>query len=207
MKRKESPELIHGAALKIFSRFGFKKTTMEDIADELGMTKGNLYLYAKNKKALYRDMISWALKRWQNRVAKAVTLETDPRKKFEVLCLKAIDYLSQDKALHRLLVDDPSIFPMFPENDPFESINQDSVAMIQTILTQGIDENQFRPVNTDQVAQVLFLIYKVFIIQTYIKGRQTHIHEMLSETIGLMTHGLFLPADSQSGSQKKGEPL
>jgi len=191
----EQKQKIISAATRLFSRFGLEKTTMEDIADELGMTKGNLYLYAKNKKALYRDMVSWALKRWQNRVAKAVTMETDPRKKFEVLCFRAIDYLSQDKALHRLLVDDPSIFPMFPENDPFDSINQDSITMIQTILTQGVQEKQFRPVNTDQVAQVMFLIYKVFIIQTYIKGSQTHIHEMLSETIDLMTHGLFLPAD------------
>ncbi|WDP85554.1 MAG: TetR/AcrR family transcriptional regulator [Desulfobacter sp.] len=196
MKKKEDTKQIYKAALSVFSRYGFKKTTMDDVAGKLGMTKGNLYLYAKNKKALYIDMISWALKRWQSKVAKAVGNEKEIRQKFETLCQKAVDYLSEDKELHRILVNDPGIFPMFPDQDPFESINKKSVAMIRSILDQGIAAKVFRPVDTDQISQVIFLIYKVFIIQTYIKGQKVHIHKMLSETIGLMTHGLFLTAEN-----------
>ena len=197
MRKKEDPQRIYAAALDRFSRFGFKKTTMEDIAQALNMTKGNLYRYAAGKQALYHDMISWALKRWQSRVAQAVERAQGPRKKFTVMCRKAVDYLSEDRELHRVLVNDPSIFPMFPDTDPFEAINSDSVAMIQKILDEGIQKGDFRNVDTPQVSQVIFLIYKVFIIQAYIRGKAPHIQTMLAETVTLMTQGLFLPAENQ----------
>ncbi len=193
MKKREDSQIIYKAALSVFSRFGYKKTTMEDIAGELGMTKGNLYLYARNKKSLYRDTISWGLRRWQSRVALAVEKENDLRLKFEVLCHKAIDYLSRDRELHRLMAKDPGIFPMFPDKDPFESINLDSIAMIRDILEQGIREKAFRTVDTHQISQVIFLIYKVFIIEAYIRGKEEEYNQMLSETLGLMTQGLFIP--------------
>lgn len=198
MRQKEDPERLYAAALTVFSQFGFKKTTMEDVAQSLDMTKGNLYRYAANKQALYHDMIAWALRRWQARVAQAVDRATGPKEKFTVMCDKAVDYLSQDRELHRILVSDPAIFPMFPDNDPFEAINQDSVAMIRNILDQGIARGEFRSVDTEQTAHVIFLIYKVFIIQAYIRGKAPHIKQMLAETVTLMTQGLFLPAEPPS---------
>jgi hypothetical protein len=39
------------------------------------------------------------------------------------MCRKAVDYLAQDDDLRRLLVRDPDIFPMFPQNDPFADVN------------------------------------------------------------------------------------
>ena len=50
MRKKEKQEAIYEAALRVFARYGFRKTTVEDIARELGMTKGNLYLYARDKR-------------------------------------------------------------------------------------------------------------------------------------------------------------
>ena len=196
MKKKENPEVIYTAALEVFARFGFKKTTMEEIARQLDMTKGNLYLYAKNKQSLYRDTAAWALRRWQAKVAAAVAQQKNPTDKFHTLCRKAIDYLSRDRALHELLINDPDIFPMFPDNDPFERVNADSVALIENILVQGIRENKFRSVDVEKVSRVIFMIYKLFIIQIYIKGKETYVREMLSETVSLMTQGLFLPPAS-----------
>lgn len=206
MKKKENPDIIFTAALKIFAQFGFKKTTMEDIASELGMTKGNLYLYSKNKGSLYKDMVSWALRRWQTRVSEAVSKQENIQKKFLVLCQKSVEYLSQDSLLHGILVNDPGIFPMFPDDDPYEAINRNSMTMIQNILEQGIREGIFRPVDTARVAEVMFLIYKIFIIQKYIKGKKNHINQMLSETIVLLTRGLFL-AESSDPKEVKDDTI
>lgn len=84
---------------------------------------------------------------------------------------------------------------MFPDKDPFEDINTASITMIQGIIDQGITDKIFRPVDSPQVDQGIFMIYKIFIIQTYIKGKAPHIKQMLAETVTLMTQGLFLPAD------------
>ncbi|RJP79971.1 MAG: TetR/AcrR family transcriptional regulator [Desulfobacteraceae bacterium] len=192
VRKKENIETIYTAALKIFAKFGYQKATVEDIAKTMNMTKGNLYLYVKNKKALYRETVSWALQKWQFRVATAVDRETDVKRRFEVMCFKAVEYLSQDDHLRRVLIHDPEIFPMFPEKDPFEEINQNSVLMIKTILEQGIEEKAFRKVNTERVSEIIFLIYKMFIIRTYIKRETEFMQQVFAETVELVTHGLFM---------------
>ena len=192
MRKKEDIETIYRAALTVFSRYGFRKTTLEDIAGQLGMTKSNLYLYAKNKKDLYRRTVSWALTRWQSRVRHAVDRERDARKQFTVMCFKAIDYLSQDNDFRRLLAHDPDIFPMFPEKDPYRDINRRSVAMIKRILKKGVEEQQFRQLDIDRVSEAVFLIYKMFVIRTYVKTEGKPMLEMFADIFDLLTEGLFL---------------
>lgn len=46
------------AAVKRFSHFGFHKTTMNEIADDLRITKANLYYYYTDKSALIIDVIT-----------------------------------------------------------------------------------------------------------------------------------------------------
>lgn len=53
-KRKE--EIIE-VALKRFMHYGFSKTTMNEIADDLRITKANLYYYYPDKSALITDVI------------------------------------------------------------------------------------------------------------------------------------------------------
>lgn len=53
-KRKE--EIVE-VALKRFAHYGFNKTTMNEIADDLNITKANLYYYYADKSALIKDVI------------------------------------------------------------------------------------------------------------------------------------------------------
>lgn len=182
------------AALKTFAKFGFKKTTVEEIAQAVNMTKGNLYLYVKNKQDLYRETVSWALQNWQLRVAAAVEKETDVKRRFETMCFKAVEYLSKDRDLRQVLIHDPDIFPMFPEKDPFEEINRNSVLMIKNILEQGMRETIFRQVDAERVSEIIFLIYKMFIIRTYIKNETDFMQQVFAETVELVTHGLYMEA-------------
>jgi len=58
MKNKQyNLEQIYETALTVFAKFGFKKTAMRDVARELGMTQGNIYLYVKNKRDLYEKAV------------------------------------------------------------------------------------------------------------------------------------------------------
>jgi AcrR family transcriptional regulator len=195
MKPRENIETIYQTALEVFAQFGFPKTTMEDIADRLSMTKGNLYLYAKNKQDLYHKTAAYALLKWQARVAEAVVKEFDVKKKFLTMCFKAAEYLAGDTHLKSLLIRDPEIFPMFPAKDPFDEINRNSVEMIKSILRQGMTEGVFRQFDIERISEAIFMIYKMFIIRMYIKTDDRMFHEMFEDTVDLCTRGLFADAE------------
>ena len=208
MKPREDIETIYHTALSVFAEFGYQKTTMADVAGRLGMTKGNLYLYVKDKKDLYHKTVSQALTVWQLKVLEAVESEPDVRQKFSLMCFKAVEYLSEDVLLRQVLVRDPEIFPMFPAKDPFFEINRNSVELIKRILKQGISENVFRPVDPDRVSEVVFMIYKMFIIRMYIKTEDQLIHEMFEDTVDLFAHGLFINAfNKEKPDDRKSEIL
>jgi AcrR family transcriptional regulator len=191
MKPRENIETIYQTALEVFSQYGFPKTTMEDIAGRLSMTKGNLYLYAKNKQDLYHKTAAYALLKWQARVAETVINEPDAKQKFLTMCFKAVEYLADDTHLRNLLIRDPDIFPMFPAKDPFDEINRNSVEMIKSILHQGTAEGVFRPFDIERISEVIFMIYKMFIIRMYIKTDDRMLHKMFEDTVDLCTRGLF----------------
>jgi AcrR family transcriptional regulator len=191
MKPRENIETIYQTALEVFAQYGFSKATMEDIAGRLSMTKGNLYLYAKNKQDLYHKTAAYALLKWQARVAEAVAGKSDVKEKFLTMCAKSVEYLAKDKHLRNLLLRDPDIFPMFPVKDPFEGINRNSVEMIKSILRQGIAEGVFRPFDVDRISEVIFMIYKMFVIRMYIKTDDHMLHKMFEDTVDLCTRGLF----------------
>ncbi len=194
MRPKIAIEEIYNAALNVFAEFGYKKATVEDIAGKLDMTKGNLYFYAKNKKDLYEKTVAYALVNWQTLVRDAVLKETSAKNQLLTMCQKAIDYLDEAHELRGILKRDPEIFPMFPISDPYEKINNDSIQMIRVILNKGIKEKDFRPVNIDRISTVIFSIYKMFIIRTYIQDNadRDHIRELFDETMDLATKGLFV---------------
>ena len=49
-------ERILSAAFTLFGRYGFRRTSMEDIASEAGLSRTALYLQFRNKEDIFRDL-------------------------------------------------------------------------------------------------------------------------------------------------------
>lgn len=190
MTRPEKQQEIFQAALKVFARYGFKKTTMEDVAAEVGMTKSNLYFYVANKRELYEQTIGSALTDWRNSVALAVSQQTDVVEKFSVMTKKSFEYLSHHEELRSILIMDPGIFTLSPEEDRFSEINQGAMLLIKEILVQGIREGIFYDVDVDHITELLFSIYIMFLIKTYIKSEGSSAFHMYEEGVALVLRGL-----------------
>lgn len=55
--KQEIKEKIKVSAVRLFTEKGFKKTSIKNIAEEAGVSVGNVYRYYKNKEDLYDDVI------------------------------------------------------------------------------------------------------------------------------------------------------
>ncbi len=55
----EKKRHIMTAAAEVFTRYGFKKASMQDIADAAMMSRAALYLHFKNKDDLFRSLMTW----------------------------------------------------------------------------------------------------------------------------------------------------
>ena len=60
----ENEEKILDAALEVFSRYGFRGATIDQIADKVGMSKPNLLYYFRRKQDLYVAVLQRTLDMW-----------------------------------------------------------------------------------------------------------------------------------------------
>jgi AcrR family transcriptional regulator len=180
------------ASIQVFARYGYKKASMEEIADQVGMTKGNLYFYCKNKQDLYEKAVSHALQKWQDRVRAAVEAKDDTVAKFVALATKSYEYLSEDTNLRAIIVNDPDIQAITPSEDRFPSIGQAAYTMVKDIIGQAVDEGKFRPVDVEHTAGFIYSMYCMFIIKTYVKSEGQSAQEMYRAGIDVILNGLLV---------------
>jgi len=177
-------------ALKLFAHYGYKKTLLEDVSKELGMTKSSLYFYATSKRDLYEQAISMAFSQWQAAVVDAVGQEEDVAKKFSVMAQRSIEYLMEHHELRSIFIKDPSIFTLFPKEDRFHEINRGALQLIEDILSDGIKQGRFHEMDVQHTAELFFSIYIMFLIKTYVKSEGVSAIRMYEEGLKIILRGL-----------------
>ena len=190
MDKGEKQNEILNAALKLFALYGYKKTTVEDVAEKVGMTKSNLYFYVKNKRDLYEKTVSRALERWRDSVARAIGETDDVVEKFSVMAKESFTYLAGEEDLRAICMKDPNIFTLTPREDRFYEINFGAMQLIKSILVQGIEEGRFYPVDVDHTTELFFSIYIMFLIKTYVKSEGISSVRMYDEGLKIIFRGL-----------------
>lgn len=73
-KKEQTREKIQQAAYQCVARYGFEKTTLDDIAREVNLNKASLYYYYKNKEDIFLDVTTTATRRFVESL-QASTLE------------------------------------------------------------------------------------------------------------------------------------
>ena len=188
-KDRKQNDIFH-ASLRLFARFGYQKTTMDDVAAEVGMSKGNIYFYVSSKRDLYEKTVSSALRQWRETVAAAVGRVDDVVEKFSVMARLSFEYLVDHEDLRAVLIKDPSIFTLTPREDRFYEINLGAMQLIKNIIAQGIAEGRFLPVDVDHTSELFFSIYIMFLIKRYVKSEGISAARMYEEGMKIILRGI-----------------
>ncbi len=191
MAKKINLDQIYETALEVFSRYGFKRSRVEDIAQELGVATGTLYRYVKDKNDLYEKTVMFGIKRWQIKVFESIAGIEDVKEQFLTMGRKGYGYLAEDVHLRQILVDDPSIFPLSPRKVRFPEIDTASVNLIKSILKKGVTSGVFRKIDIDLTAELFYSFYVMFIIKTYIKSDGYSTEQMFENGLDLILTGLL----------------
>ena len=191
MAKKFTLEQIYSAAIPVFARYGYKRTRIEDVSAELDMVSGTLYRYVKDKRDLYEKSVAHGIMQWQAKVKASLDETKDVKEQFVWLCQNSYQYLSQDRDMRKILMDDPSIFPLSPRKVRFPGIDNYSLDMIKALLRKGMDQGIFRKIDVESTAEFLYSIYVMFIIKTYVKSEGNSSSTMYEQGIELILNGLL----------------
>ncbi len=136
-------ECILTEALRCFTRFGFRKASIDDIAKGAGVAKGTVYLACDSKEELYYQVLHREVRTWQAEVAKVI----DPRKAadelLETLSGAAIATLEDHPLVKDLMFG--KIHELLPTwRDRLDELRALGHTNVVEVLRLGIKQGTFR---------------------------------------------------------------
>lgn len=148
-------ECILVEAARAFARWGFKKTSVDEIAKAAGVAKGTIYLAAESKEDLFYQALHREVRQWVGEVSQLI----DPRRPADELlgqmALFGFQKLETSPLVHDLLTGKTrELLPMW--SDRFDELRSLGRQNVIEVIKLGIRQGIFRgELDIDRVAQTL----------------------------------------------------
>jgi len=147
-RKAERPHEILEAAFSEFSRNGYAMTTLDQIAERAGVTKGTIYVYFENKEHLFismvRELMTAALDTVQDMFDRHEGSTTDLlRAQFSFFYAHIVEDRRRREML-RMLIAEASRFPALADRY-HEEINSPCMELLKKTIQRGIDRGEIRP--------------------------------------------------------------
>ncbi|MCB2196873.1 MAG: TetR/AcrR family transcriptional regulator [Bacteroidetes bacterium] len=159
-KQKAIKYKIVGIASDVFSKFGFKKATMEDIAKAAGMGKSSIYYYFKSKEEIFEAVVKKEAATLSVELEKKViNVHDDPKEKIRNYVFIRMKYLKEMVNFYEALKNDYLANLAFTERirKKYDREEQDT---IKNILEEGVNQGIFKVNNTKFAAMALVTFLK-----------------------------------------------
>jgi len=165
MKKKETSHReskrereILEAARVLFSKKGYSDTTLQEIAERVGITKGTIYLYFQNKEDLIASVIEEEVQKLLDDLTKIKNADMPVDRMLTEMILKILERLGRKREIYRLLNPDvvrmtPSLRKVFKKR--LRPFFERGIEVIQETLDEGIEEKVFKPMDSFKVANIL----------------------------------------------------
>lgn len=145
-----SLEIISSAA-DLFDRYGARKTTMEDIAREVGKGKSTLYYYFKNKEEVFESVLLHEFDSLKLQISEVIKEADDCYLMMEKFVKAVYSKIHQFRNLKKSLLNDVDGRSRATASQIKSQFIDWELATINQILTKGIQSEDFRNMTEEEV--------------------------------------------------------
>ena len=151
MDQKES---ILNAAMKHFAARGYRRTTLDEVAAEVGLGTPALYYYFKNKMDLFKAVAEREGTAVLDKLEASVREETDPGRQLRAFCLARFRLLAEKYAVLQLSERVHREIQELCQKTQL-SIYQREAALLEGIIERGIQGCIFKKVDIPLMAALI----------------------------------------------------
>ena len=185
---KKRLAILH-TATKLFAHYGFKKTTLTDIAESAGLGKASLYHYFQSKEALFSAVISYESQGLLNKMRIAVDSAETVEEKIRAIVKARYKYLHEKKNLYSVTHE------IFREMRPLVMEERDKffgaeLKMLMDVIEEGVSTGEFAVDNPQLIALVAMSGLHGLDITFWRYGQQENVEEGIELMLGVFLKGL-----------------
>ena len=146
-RKAERPQEILEAAFLEFSRNGYATTTLDQIAERAGVTKGTIYVYFESKEQLFISMVHELMKATLDTVQDLFERHDGStadllRAQFSFIYQHLVEDRRRREVV-RMLISEASRFPELADRY-HQDIHRPCLDMLQKAIQRGMDRGEIR---------------------------------------------------------------
>ncbi len=149
--------LILDVTRSLIAQYGYSKTTLDDIANAIGMKKSSLYYYYKNKEEIIYAVIMREKKIYFNLVEDALKIEGSTYDKIINYERKKVNYFKKSISPYDITINQ---FIELKKNirSIFNQLECDEKESIAKVVLAGMKKNEIKKCNKEKVAEAIIAI-------------------------------------------------
>jgi AcrR family transcriptional regulator len=148
---------IINTAQKLFQKYGFVKTTMEDIAKALKKGKSTLYHYYESKELIFEDVVNKEADEVNDIVKKKIASLSNASDKLRAYFLVTLEIIKEKTNLYSIIFFNKEEDLNFLHNIHFKYQNRD-LELIKEILSFGIENKEFSFISPHDLDILAYII-------------------------------------------------
>jgi len=191
MSLEETRNKIVSVATKLFSRFGFHKTSMDEIAKTARKAKGSLYYHFASKEDLFKEVVLNEMNILKRKLSIIVEkVELDATNKLKQYLMTRMEVLNDAANYHEILKAD-----FFEHFDFIDDLRNDldkwEKENLQKIIEQGIRNGEFADIkDMDVLLDIFIMVLKGLEIPFYLQDKYEKYSPYFEGLMGILTKGL-----------------
>ena len=189
VNKEEFRKKIIASAGQIFSRYGFKKTSMDEIAKALSMGKSSIYYYFESKESIFEAVIlseANTLRAELTTAIKAVESPIDKLRNYVFVRMKSFEKLSN---YYNAIFDRNLNHFEFIETIR-EKYDREELAILRLILYDGARKNVFNVQNSEYTAIAIQTALKGLEVPLFWEKRGDNIENRLNAILDVLFFGI-----------------
>ncbi len=174
---------------QIFSRYGFKKTTMDEIARALKMGKSSVYYYFDSKEEIFEAVVRYEANILRNELTtaiKSVESPIDKMKNYVFVRMKSFEKLSN---YYNAIFDKNLDHFDFIETIR-EKYDREELAILRLILYHGTRKKVFTVSNSEYTALAIQTTLKGLEVPLFWKKKELNIEARLNAILEVLFYGI-----------------
>lgn len=189
-KSKQSKkEFLIDTAQSLFSKFGFIKTTINDIAKAARMGKASLYYYFKDKEDIFSEVIERESGVLLLEISSAVSKAPTPVDKIKSFILTKMKYLKKLANIYSALKDDYLKHYRTVENLTKDYYMQER-GIIANILKDGVSRGEFIIDDIDLTAEAIAAALRSFELDWTLSVPMSRIEQNIEKLSRILFYGI-----------------
>ena len=134
---------IEDVARKIFTRYGYRKTTMEQIAEASRKGKSSIYYYFPGKEDIFKAVVEKEAGELKLRLDNTIRIDASPLEKLKAYILFRLHHVRRVENFYAALNED-SLSHLDFILEIRRKFDQDELRMVREILEEGMSDGSFQ---------------------------------------------------------------